>query len=252
MQFISPHPTSLRSILKLSTDSHLPSVLFLSSFPTKILCAFLSLKNLRHSHCYSCLHQTSCLKVVELKASQEHQARTLFLLLKLVQSDSELFSQFVSQDCHKLLLKVLQSPRCIAGHHMLKVGRHYFMNGISVSLFLQADIGIVCQWNAGRENLHITFSLPLLTTSPPQHYHHFTNWYWTSLAELLHFLEAPSSNLGPETLTEDFMAFLIPSRQMLEWYLKLGHSHFLPHLFQVMTHETFYHSVLWNNMSYAR
>ncbi|PNF19171.1 hypothetical protein B7P43_G09596 [Cryptotermes secundus] len=60
-------------------------------------------------------------RVVELKASQEQQANTLYLLLKLVQSDSELFSQFVSQDCHRLLLKVLQSPRCIAGHHMLKV-----------------------------------------------------------------------------------------------------------------------------------
>jgi len=63
--------------------------------------------------------------VVELKASQEYQACTLFLLLKLVQSDSELFSQFVNQDCHKLLLKVMQSPRCIAGHHMLKVGNQF-------------------------------------------------------------------------------------------------------------------------------
>lgn len=61
-----------------------------------------------------------------MKASQEYQARTLFLLLKLVQSDSELFSQFVNQDCHKLLLKVMQSPRCIAGHHMLKVGNQSF------------------------------------------------------------------------------------------------------------------------------
>jgi hypothetical protein len=80
-----------------------------------------SLKHQRHCHGLICLNQTFCLKVVELKASQEHQASTLFLLLKLVQSDSELFSQFVSQDCHKLLLKVLQSPVCIAGHHMLKV-----------------------------------------------------------------------------------------------------------------------------------
>lgn len=80
--------------------------------------------------------------MVELKASQEHQARALFLLLKLIQSDSELFSQFVSQDCHKLLLKVLQSPRCIAGHHMLKVRKHLFMNGISVPLFFQVNCGI--------------------------------------------------------------------------------------------------------------
>ncbi|GLH06434.1 Neurobeachin [Gryllus bimaculatus] len=59
-------------------------------------------------------------RVVELKASQQAQAKALFLLLKLVQADSELFAQFVSQDCHKLLLKVLSSSRCIAGHHMLK------------------------------------------------------------------------------------------------------------------------------------
>ena len=68
--------------------------------------------------------------MVELKASQEYQASTLFLLLKLVQSDSELFSQFVNQDCHKLLLKVMQSPRCIAGHHMLKVGNHFLHENV--------------------------------------------------------------------------------------------------------------------------
>ncbi|XP_068085277.1 lysosomal-trafficking regulator [Anabrus simplex] len=59
-------------------------------------------------------------RVVELRANQEAQAKALYLLLKLVQADSELFSQFVNQDCHKLLLKVLSSPRCIAGHHILK------------------------------------------------------------------------------------------------------------------------------------
>ncbi|XP_063221149.1 lysosomal-trafficking regulator isoform X2 [Bacillus rossius redtenbacheri] len=59
-------------------------------------------------------------RVVELEASQQDQARALFLLLKLVQSDSELFSQFVNQDCYKLLHRVLSSPRCTAGHHVLK------------------------------------------------------------------------------------------------------------------------------------
>jgi hypothetical protein len=153
------------------------------------------LKNQRHYSCFICLHQMSCLKVVELKASQEHQARTLFLLLKLVQSDSELFSQFVSQDCHKLLLRVLQSPRCIAGHHMLKVRKHYFMNGVSVSLFLQANVGIVRHWNTGCENLLSTSYPPPLFTSPPD----ITIISQTGTKHLLHISEGPGSNLRPET-----------------------------------------------------
>ncbi|XP_034250095.1 lysosomal-trafficking regulator isoform X2 [Thrips palmi] len=59
-------------------------------------------------------------RVVELKANEVEQGKALFLLLKLVQSDTSLFSQFVQEDCHKLLLKVLASQRCIPGHHMLK------------------------------------------------------------------------------------------------------------------------------------
>lgn len=59
-------------------------------------------------------------RVVELKATEVEQGKALFLLLKLVQSDTSLFSQFVQEDCHKLLLKVLASQRCIPGHHMLK------------------------------------------------------------------------------------------------------------------------------------
>lgn len=66
-------------------------------------------------------------QVVELKANEVEQGKALFLLLKLVQSDTSLFSQFVQEDCHKLLLKVLASQRCIPGHHMLKVLFHVLL-----------------------------------------------------------------------------------------------------------------------------
>nr|CAD7400993.1 unnamed protein product [Timema cristinae] len=59
-------------------------------------------------------------RVVELRACEEDQARVLYLVLKLIQADSELFSQFVNQGCHKLLLKVLSSSRCTPGLHVLK------------------------------------------------------------------------------------------------------------------------------------
>lgn len=60
-------------------------------------------------------------QVVELKANEVEQGKALYLLLKLIQSDTSLFSQFVQEDCHKLLLKVLASQRCLTGHHLLKV-----------------------------------------------------------------------------------------------------------------------------------
>ncbi|KAF4522717.1 hypothetical protein B566_EDAN012734, partial [Ephemera danica] len=57
-------------------------------------------------------------RVVELEASDTEQAAALSLLLRLAHADAELFSQLV--DCHKLLLRILESPRCIASPVMLK------------------------------------------------------------------------------------------------------------------------------------
>ena len=68
-----------------------------------------------------CSHIYLLFQIVELKANETEQGKALYLLLKLVQSDTSLFSQFVQEDCHKLLLKVLGSQRCVPGHHMLKV-----------------------------------------------------------------------------------------------------------------------------------
>jgi hypothetical protein len=57
-------------------------------------------------------------RVVELQTSEAEQAAALSLLLRLAHADSELFSQLA--ESHKLLLRVLESPRCHAGPLMLK------------------------------------------------------------------------------------------------------------------------------------
>jgi hypothetical protein len=50
----------------------------------------------------------------------------------------------------------------------------------------------------------------------------------------------------PAILTEAFMAFLNPSKQMPEECLKLGHGPFLPHNFQSMFHQPSCHSTLYS------
>jgi hypothetical protein len=56
------------------------------------------------------------------------------------------------------------------------------------------------------------------------------------LTRLLRIREVPGSNLGPDTGYTDrfFVVFVSPSRQVLGWYLKLGHDRFLPHNFKLI------------------
>ncbi|XP_014468102.1 PREDICTED: lysosomal-trafficking regulator isoform X2 [Dinoponera quadriceps] len=59
-------------------------------------------------------------RVVELNSTEEEQALALSIVLHLVRSDSELFNQYRSESGTSLLLRVLESPRCHAGRHILK------------------------------------------------------------------------------------------------------------------------------------
>ncbi|XP_039285549.1 lysosomal-trafficking regulator [Nilaparvata lugens] len=59
-------------------------------------------------------------RVVELEASEETQARALLLLLRVVNSNAEFYSQFFSQEQDRLLTLVLTSSRCKLGLHILK------------------------------------------------------------------------------------------------------------------------------------
>ncbi|XP_015121948.1 lysosomal-trafficking regulator [Diachasma alloeum] len=59
-------------------------------------------------------------RVVELNSSEEEQALALSIVLHLSKSDSELLSQYRSEGGPSLLLRVLESPRCNAGKHILK------------------------------------------------------------------------------------------------------------------------------------
>ncbi|CAB3359283.1 Hypothetical predicted protein [Cloeon dipterum] len=57
-------------------------------------------------------------RVVELGCPEAEQALAASLLLRLAQSDAELFTQLAEH--HKLLLQVLVAPDCRSGPHMLK------------------------------------------------------------------------------------------------------------------------------------
>ncbi|XP_046739126.1 lysosomal-trafficking regulator isoform X2 [Diprion similis] len=59
-------------------------------------------------------------RVVELNSTEEEQALALSTVLHLARSDSELLNQYRSEDGPSLLLRVLESPRCHAGRHILK------------------------------------------------------------------------------------------------------------------------------------
>ncbi|XP_046418983.1 lysosomal-trafficking regulator isoform X1 [Neodiprion fabricii] len=59
-------------------------------------------------------------RVVELNSTEEEQALALSTVLHLARSDSELLNQYRSEDGPSLLLRVLESPRCHAGKHILK------------------------------------------------------------------------------------------------------------------------------------
>lgn len=99
-------------------------------------------------------------RVVELKANEIEQGKALYLLLKLVQSDTSLFSQFVQEDCHKLLLKVLASQHCLTGHHMLKA----VLDACCDKPILQHQPGPQCQFRVVHQSEAIVVNSFLLST----------------------------------------------------------------------------------------
>lgn len=99
-------------------------------------------------------------RVVELRANEIEQGKALYLLLKLVQSDTSLFSQFVQDDCHKLLLKVLASQRCLPGHHMLKA----VLDACCDKPVLQHQSGPQCQFRVVQQSEAIVVNSFLLST----------------------------------------------------------------------------------------
>ncbi|XP_024939057.1 lysosomal-trafficking regulator isoform X2 [Cephus cinctus] len=59
-------------------------------------------------------------RVVELNSTEEEQSLALSIVLHLARTDSELLNQYRSEGGPSLLLRVLESPRCHAGRHILK------------------------------------------------------------------------------------------------------------------------------------
>ncbi|KAG8236420.1 hypothetical protein J437_LFUL012841 [Ladona fulva] len=59
-------------------------------------------------------------QIVQMGSTEDCQAKALLLLLELVHSDGDMFSQFVNEDSFQLLIKVLTSSLCKSGLHILK------------------------------------------------------------------------------------------------------------------------------------
>jgi len=62
---------------------------------------------------------------VELSEPGIVQGKALQLLLKLIQSDCQLYSEFMNYEYYKLLRKVFMSRRCKADVHLLQVSCLY-------------------------------------------------------------------------------------------------------------------------------
>ncbi|XP_076239225.1 lysosomal-trafficking regulator mauve [Calliopsis andreniformis] len=76
-------------------------------------------------------------RVVELNSTEEEQALALSIVLHLIRNDSELLNQYRSEGGTSLILRVLESPRCHAGRHILKA----MLDAACDSSILIKDIG---------------------------------------------------------------------------------------------------------------
>ncbi|XP_012252611.2 lysosomal-trafficking regulator [Athalia rosae] len=76
-------------------------------------------------------------RVVELNSTEEEQALALSIVLHLARSDAELLNQYRTEDGPSLLLRVLESPRCHTGRHILKA----MLDAACDSSILIKDIG---------------------------------------------------------------------------------------------------------------
>lgn len=72
-----------------------------------------------------------------MNSTEEEQALALSILLHLIRNDSELLNQYRSEGGTSLILRVLESPRCRAGRHILKA----MLDAACDSSILIKDIG---------------------------------------------------------------------------------------------------------------
>jgi hypothetical protein len=50
---------------------------------------------------------------------------------------------------------------------------------------------------------------------------------------------------GTLNIAVELVIFFSLSRQIPEYYLRLGHNHFLPYPFQFINHPTIWHYIVW-------
>lgn len=74
---------------------------------------------------------------MELNSNEEEQALALSIVLHLIRNDSELLNQYRSEGGTSLILRILESPRCHTGRHILKA----MLDAACDSSILIKDIG---------------------------------------------------------------------------------------------------------------
>lgn len=81
--------------------------------------------------CFECIDHFyfyNILQVVECNSSSDDQLKALKVLLHFIQSDSKLYSEFITLDGYKLLAKALTSSQIHSNCSLLMVSKNILVN----------------------------------------------------------------------------------------------------------------------------
>ncbi|XP_014603828.1 PREDICTED: lysosomal-trafficking regulator isoform X1 [Polistes canadensis] len=155
-------------------------------------------------------------RVVELDSTEEEQALAFSIVLHLTRSDSELLNQYRAEGGTSLLLRVLESPRCHAGRHMLKA----MLDAACDSSILIKDIG--------SGNPIISQNCEAVITDPELVKGALTAWRtWVKSDTLNLLLQAILLLLRDQHSQREFNAFQLNRVGIVDTILMLCKEHFM-------------------------
>ncbi|XP_043669052.1 lysosomal-trafficking regulator isoform X1 [Vespula pensylvanica] len=155
-------------------------------------------------------------RVVELNSTEEEQALAFSIVLHLTRSDSELLNQYRAEGGTSLLLRVLESPHCHAGRHMLKA----MLDAACDSSILIKDIG--------SGNPSISQNCEAVITDPELVKGALTAWRtWAKSDTLNLLLQAILLLLRDQHSQREFNAFQLNRVGIVDTILMLCKEHFM-------------------------
>nr|XP_031829347.1 lysosomal-trafficking regulator isoform X2 [Nomia melanderi] len=155
-------------------------------------------------------------RVVELNSTEEEQALALSIVLHLIRNDSELLNQYRSEGGTSLILRVLESPRCRAGRHILKA----MLDAACDSSILIKDIG--------SGNHLVSQNCEAVITDPELIKGALTAWRtWAKYDALSLLLQAMLLLLRDQHSQREFNASQLNRVEIVDTILTLCKEHFL-------------------------